>query len=55
MKRHTIGAYASQTCEPKSATVNREGGGTVYPTLGGGFGSSAATAGLDTAFGGAAR
>jgi hypothetical protein len=55
MERHPVGTNRSQTREPKSATVNREGGGAVDPTLGGGFGGSTATAGLDTPFGGAAR
>jgi hypothetical protein len=34
-ERHTIFTKPSLTREPTWSTVNREGGGTVHPTLGG--------------------
>jgi hypothetical protein len=36
-ERHTIDASTAQTCEPGSGSVNREGGGSVHPTQGGGL------------------
>jgi hypothetical protein len=38
--RHEFGTSASQTRAPNPASVFAEGGGTVTPTLGGGFGFS---------------
>jgi len=38
--RHEFGTPTSQTRAPKPASVSAEGGGTVTPTLGGGFGFS---------------
>jgi hypothetical protein len=35
-ERHTIFTKPSLTREPTWSTVNREGGGTIHPTLGGG-------------------
>jgi len=35
-ERHKIFTTPSQTREPTTGTVNREGGGTAHPTLGGG-------------------
>jgi hypothetical protein len=49
-ERHTIFTKASQTREPGRGTVNREGGGTVHPTLGGGCRVSPALARWGTAF-----
>jgi hypothetical protein len=54
-ERHRIVTNASQTREPTTASVSREGGGSVRPTLGGGFGFSPATAGSGTAFEDTAR
>jgi hypothetical protein len=34
--RHTIDTNATQTREPRTGTVSREGGGSLHPTLGGG-------------------
>jgi hypothetical protein len=45
----------SQTCEPKSGTVNHEGGGTIHPTLGGGCMVSPGMACWDTPSVGSAR
>jgi hypothetical protein len=49
MERSTIFTKPSQTGEPKPATVDREGGGSVHPTLGGGRVLSQGMAGWDTA------
>jgi hypothetical protein len=38
--RHEFGTPTSQTRAPNLASVSAEGGGTVSPTLGGGFGFS---------------
>jgi hypothetical protein len=54
-ERHTIFTKPSQTREPKRGTVNREGGGTVHPTLGGGCRVSAGMVRWRTAFAGSAR
>jgi hypothetical protein len=45
----------SQTGEARRGTVNREGGGSVHPTLGGGCGVSPGMARSGTPFGGLAR
>jgi hypothetical protein len=49
-ERHTIVTNPSQTRERKTASVSREGGGSVRPTLGGGCGFSTATARSGTVF-----
>jgi hypothetical protein len=54
-ERHTIFTKPSQTREPTRGTVNREGGGTVHPTLGGGCRVSSGMARSGTAFVGSAR
>ena len=41
---------AAQTREPNSGTVNREGGGSIRPTLGGGYLVSTGTPTSGTAF-----
>jgi hypothetical protein len=51
---HTIFTKPSQTREPGRGTVNREGGGTVHPTLGGGYVVSPDVARWGTAFAGSA-
>ena len=38
--RHTSAAYEAQTRAPNPGSLDAEGGGTVTPTLGGGFGFS---------------
>jgi hypothetical protein len=38
MNRHRIVTKSAQTRAPARAIVNREGGGTIHPTLGGGCG-----------------
>ena len=54
-ERHTIFTKPSQTREPTSGTVNREGGGSVHPTLGGGYVVSPGMARSGTAFEGLVR
>jgi hypothetical protein len=54
-ERHTIFTKPSQTREPGRGTVNREGGGTVHPTLGGGYVVSPDVARSGTAFEGVVR
>ena len=54
-ERHKIFTTPSQTREPTTGTVNREGGGTVHPTLGGGCRVSPGVARWGTAFVGSAR
>jgi len=54
-ERHTIFTNPSQTREPRRSTVNREGGGTVHPTLGGGFVFSPGMARWGTTFVGSAQ
>jgi hypothetical protein len=54
MERPTIFTKPSQTGEPETATVNRESGGSVHPTLGGGYVLSPAMVGLGTALEGSA-
>ena len=54
-ERHTIFTKPSQTREPRSGTVNREGGGTVHPTLGGGCRVFLGMARWGTAFEGSPR
>jgi len=54
-ERHTIFTKPSQTREPTRNTINREGGGTVHPTLGGGCMVSPGMASWDTASVGSAR
>jgi hypothetical protein len=49
-ERHGIVTKQSQTGEPKRGTVNREGGGSIRPTLGGGCGVSPGMARCGTAF-----
>ena len=54
-ERHGIVTKPSQTREPARGTVNREGGGTVYPTLGGGRKVFRVMAQWGTTFGWSAR
>jgi len=54
-ERQTIFTKPSQTREPRRGTVNREGGGTVHPALGGGCRVSPGVARWGTAFVGSAR
>ena len=54
-ERHTFFTTPSQTREPTTDTVNREGGGTAHPTLGGGCRVSPGMARWGTAFAGSAR
>jgi hypothetical protein len=54
-ERHTIFTKASQTRESDASTVSREGGGSVHPTLGGGYVVSPVVARSGTAFGGVVR
>jgi len=54
-ERHKIFTTPSQTREPTTGTVNREGGGTAHPTLGGGWRVSPGMARWGTAFAGSAR
>jgi hypothetical protein len=54
-ERRTIFTKPSQTREPKSGTVNREGGGSVLPTPGGGYGVSPGMARWGTAAEGSTR
>ncbi len=54
-ERHTILTKPSQTREPTWSTVNREGGGTAHPTLGGGCRVFQGMARWGTAFVGSAR
>jgi hypothetical protein len=52
---HTIFTKASQTRESDASTVSREGGGSVHPTLGGGYVVSPDVARSGTAFEGVVR
>jgi hypothetical protein len=52
---HTIFTKASQTRGSDASTVSREGGGSVHPTLGGGYVVSPDVARWGTAFAGSAR
>jgi hypothetical protein len=54
-ERHTIFTKASQTRESDASTVSREGGGSVHPTLGGGYVVSPDMARSGTAFEGVVR
>jgi hypothetical protein len=54
-ERHTIFTKASQTRGSDASTVSREGGGSVHPTLGGGYVVSPDVARWGTAFAGSAR
>ncbi len=54
-EKHTIFTKASQTRESDASTVGREGGGSVHPTLGGGYVVSPDMARSGTAFEGVVR
>jgi len=54
-ERHRIFTKPSQTGDAEAGTVNREGGGSVHPTLGGGCVVSQDMARSDAAFEGLAR
>jgi hypothetical protein len=54
-ERHTIFTKASQTRESDASTVSREGGGSVHPTLGGGYVVSPGMARSGMAFEGLVR
>jgi hypothetical protein len=54
-ERHTIFTKASQIRESDASTVSREGGGSVHPTLGGGYVVSPDVVRSGTAFEGVVR
>jgi hypothetical protein len=54
-ERHTIDASPAQTREPGSGSVNREGGGSVHPTQGGGLRALSGMAGWATGAKGSTR
>ncbi len=54
-ERHRIFTKLSQTRDPEAGTINREGRGSLHPTLGGGCGVSPDMARWDRAFQGSAR
>jgi hypothetical protein len=54
-ERHTLFTKASQTRQFDASTVSREGGGSVHPTLGGGYVVSPDVARSGTAFDGVVR
>jgi hypothetical protein len=54
-ERHTLFTKASQTRQSDAGTVSREGGGSVHPTLGGGYVVSPDVARSGTAFDGVVR
>jgi hypothetical protein len=47
--RHEAGTKPSQTRQRLAGSVNREGGGTTHPTLGGGIGVTRARGTLEGA------